>query len=67
MGSYPRWERYHAPVGRSVTDFTGVRWQKGTLLFCGAKCRLMTDAVEKGFGSILVSLDVALMIAARRW
>jgi hypothetical protein len=25
------------------------------------------DAVEKGFGSILVSLDVALMIAARRW
>jgi len=27
----------------------------------------MTDAVEKGFGSILVSLDVALMIAARRW
>jgi len=50
-----------------VTGFTGVRWQKGTLLFCGAKCRLMTDAVEKGFGSILVSLDVALMIAARRW
>jgi len=27
----------------------------------------MADAVEKGFGSILVSLDVALMIAARRW
>src|SRR6266568_8839452 len=29
--------RYHALIGRSVTDFTVVRLRKGSLFFCSAK------------------------------
>jgi len=47
--------RWLAPGARSCRASQWRAWQ------------LLTDAVEKGFGSILVSLDVALMIAARRW
>jgi hypothetical protein len=34
-------EGYHASNWRSVTDFTAIRWRKGSPFFCGAKCRLL--------------------------
>jgi hypothetical protein len=40
-------ERYHGPIGRSVTDFTVVRRRKGSLLFCGAKCRTWPIATRR--------------------
>jgi hypothetical protein len=32
---------YHAPIGRSVTDFTVAQRRTGALFFCGAECRLL--------------------------
>lgn len=37
--SQSRGDRYHGPIGRSVTYVTVFRRRKGALLFCGAKCR----------------------------
>ena len=49
-----RGERYHATIGRSVTDFTVVQRRTGSLLFCGANGRswpLAAAAVGDGRGS----------------
>jgi hypothetical protein len=39
------WEGYHALIGRSVTHFIAVQWRKASLLFCGAKCRILALSV----------------------
>ena len=41
--------RYHAKLGKSVTDFTVVRPRNGALFFRSAKCRSWPRLCEKGF------------------
>jgi hypothetical protein len=67
MGSRPLQysEGYHAPIGRSVTDFTMARWRKGGCFCCGCVRQELADTVEKGknepieiFAFALVEIDL---------
>src|SRR5277367_5797298 len=60
MGSCPpQWEGYHAPTGRSVTDFTLVRRRKGLLLL------LRVRAAEGGRVSRVSSVQTAMRNCTR--